>query len=150
MAQNEKGDAPVIMTVPAAKKGGRGVSYIGVVKRPFGMFAAEIRDLLRKDRLWLGRYDTPEEAARVYDEAIMKLRGPKAKTNFPPSTMISKDTPLVTVDSSPFNLSISSGSSVGTAASFTYLEQNQHQFRCFPVAGGSSPSSARDYQYLGL
>uniref|UniRef100_A0A7C9DC84 AP2/ERF domain-containing protein n=2 Tax=Opuntia streptacantha TaxID=393608 RepID=A0A7C9DC84_OPUST len=67
-------------TVGAVSGGVR--KFRGVRQRPWGKWAAEIRDPVRRVRLWLGTYDTAEEAAMMYDNAAIKLRGPDALTNF--------------------------------------------------------------------
>ncbi|KAI7732918.1 hypothetical protein M8C21_020163 [Ambrosia artemisiifolia] len=69
--------------------------FRGVRRRPWGRWAAEIRDPHRRKRLWLGTFDTPEEAATVYDNAAVKLKGDAAVTNFPRVAV----TRTVTVDS---------------------------------------------------
>ncbi|XP_038680896.1 ethylene-responsive transcription factor RAP2-4-like [Tripterygium wilfordii] len=95
-------------TTPPAKPVVR--RFVGVRQRPSGRWVAEIKDSSQRVRLWLGTYDTPEEAAQAYDEAARALRGENARTNFAPpaSPSVQSGSPMSEPDAKQYGLSFSS------------------------------------------
>ncbi|KAK1374868.1 Ethylene response factor 2.1 [Heracleum sosnowskyi] len=125
-----------IKKIPAKAVTEKSKHYRGVRQRPWGKFAAEIRDPAKNGaRVWLGTYETAEDAALAYDQAAYRMRGSRAMLNFPlrvnsgepePKRIMSKRT-LAALNSS------SSSSSYSDSSSSVSMPKKQKKTALAPV-----------------
>lgn len=119
------------------------IRFLGVRRRPWGRYAAEIRDPSTKERHWLGTFDTAQEAALAYDRAARTIRGSKARTNFVYSDMpnSSSVTSIVSPDESALFSQTQQQQTLEVPNSQVLFSTAQDPFDALMFSGGSSSGS---------
>ncbi|KHN18939.1 Pathogenesis-related genes transcriptional activator PTI5 [Glycine soja] len=88
--------------------------YRGVRRRPWG-----------KSKIWLGTFQTAEEAAMAYDRAAFKMRGSKALLNFPAEIVAATELSFNNTNSN--NHDAVSDSSAGSSCTNNSVQLNRNQ-----------------------
>lgn len=133
MMNRSGGDGRPMLRAPSQVPLSATKLYRGVRQRHWGKWVAEIRLPRNRTRLWLGTFDTAEDAAMAYDREAFKLRGENARLNFPELFLNKEKPPSTTTAAAESEASASASASASAPHEVSTSTSSQNTKQPEPI-----------------